>query len=173
MSTDLLTEDDFWDDIHGQHAVGEQLSIEDTKLSMNVPIVISYEFADLNVTDYHFRQEFTLQDTHAYFEVMRDISCQSINSIIDESDHSLHFYRSRVNQRMKALLRQLDPECNPDYQATFIYHFALSTDPNGASREAGRRSPRIYFMLGRKGMIFPLFFDPYHEINPDDNREKD
>jgi len=173
MSTEFLTEDDFWEDIHGPHAVGERLSIEDTRLSLNVPIVISYELADLDVTDYHFKQEFTHQDTQAYFEVMRDISCQSINGIIDESDHSLHFYRSRVNQHMKDLLKKLDPKCDPDYQDTFIYHFALSTHPDGASRESGRRSPRVYFMLGRNGMIFPLFFDPYHEINPDNNQDRD
>lgn len=33
-----------------------------------------------------------------------------------------------------------------------------------ASRESGVRSPRIYFMQGSYGVIYPLFFDPYHEI---------
>ena len=50
MSTDLLTVDDFWDDIHGAVAVGESLSIEDTRLSVDVPIVVSYELADLDKT---------------------------------------------------------------------------------------------------------------------------
>lgn len=165
MSTDLLTVDDFWDDIHGAVAVGESLSIEDTRLSVDVPIVVSYELADLDKTAYHFRQEFKLQDTQAYFEIMKNISCRSINELIDESDHSLHFYRTRVNKKIENLLKLLDPDCSPDQNATLIYHFALSTDSEGASRESGRRSPRIYFMLGRNGMIFPLFFDPYHEIN--------
>lgn len=167
MSVDLLTEDDFWDDIHGVHEVGERLSIEDTRLTKEVPIVISYELADMTDTDYHFRQEFKLEDTRAYFGAMKNISCHSINELIDESEHSFHFYRSMVNQRMKELLLKLDPKAQPDYESTFIYHFALYTDPDGASRETGKRSPRIYFMLGRYGMIFPLFFDPYHEINPD------
>lgn len=171
MSTEFLSEDDFWEDIHGPHSVGEKLSIEDTRLSMNVPMVISYELADLDVTDYNFKQEFSLDDTQSYFSIMKEISCQSINEIIDESDHSLHFYRSKVNKPMKDLLQKLDPDCDPDYQSTFIYHFALSTDPLGASRESGRRSPRVYFMLGRNGMIFPLFFDPYHEINPTNNSD--
>lgn len=168
MNTDLLTEQDFWDDIHGIHDVGERLSLEETKLSHNVPIVISYELADLDATAYHFKQEFLHDDTQKYFSIMKEISCQSINDIIDKSEHSLHFHRSRVNKRLKKLLQKLDSKCAPDYQETFIYHFGLSTDPNGASRETGRRSPRIYFMLGRNGMIFPLFFDPYHEINPDE-----
>lgn len=165
MSTDLLTENDFWEDIHGFTEVGEGLSIEDTKLSKNVPIVISYELADMDKTAYHFQQEFKWDDTKAYFQIMKNISCRSINEIIDESDHSLHFYRSGVNNRIKELLKRLNPECEPG-DTTLIYHFALYTDKDGASRESGRRSPRVYFMLGRNGMIFPLFFDPYHEINP-------
>ena len=32
------------------------------------------------------------------------------------------------------------------------------------TRENGVRSPRIYFMQGLYGVIYPLFFDPYHEI---------
>lgn len=163
---DLLCEDDFWDDIHGAHDVGERLSEEDTRLSMNVPIVISYELADLDKTAYHFRQEFTLKDTRAYFETMKAISCRSINEIIDDSRNELHFYRSKVTKSLERLLKKLDPKCSPDTEETVIYHFALYTDRETASRESGRRSPRIYFMLGRNGMIFPLFFDPYHEINP-------
>lgn len=34
-------------------------------------------------------------------------------------------------------------------------------------------SPRIYFILGRNGMIIPLFFDPSHEINLENNSKKD
>ena len=165
MSTDMLTEDDFWEDIHGLAEVGEKLSIEDTRLSRNVPIVISYELADIDKTEYHFLQEFKWDDTKAYSRIMKNISCRSINDIIDESDHSLQFYRSGVSGRIKDLLKRLNPDCDPG-DATLIYHFALYTDKSGASRASGRRSPRVYFMLGRNGMIYTLFFDPYHEINP-------
>lgn len=165
MSTDLLTEEDFWDDIHGYHEVGDGLSIEDSQLSMNVPIVISYELADMDKTNYHFKQEFKWEDTKAYFQTMKDISCRSVNDIINESDHTLHFHRTRVNGKIKSLLKRLNPECEPD-ESTIIYHFALYTGSRKASRASGNRSPRVYFMLGRNGMIFPLFFDPYHEINP-------
>lgn len=166
MSVGLLTEDDFWDDIHGAHTVGETLTVDESRLTSDVPIVISYELVDLGHTDYHFCQRFEHKDTKAYFEAMKRISCHSINEIIDSSEHSFHFYRTRVNKRLKELLRTLSPDSRPDYDATFIYHFALYTDEQGASRVSGRRSPRVYFMLGRYGMIFPLFFDPYHEISP-------
>ena len=48
-----------------------------------------------------------------------------------------------------------------------IFHFAL--DPNNhnqADRARHIRNPRVYFMVGRNGMIHILFFDPYHEIDP-------
>ncbi len=48
-----------------------------------------------------------------------------------------------------------------------IYHFALYTAENEvADRTKGIRSPRIYFVLADYGRIYPLFFDPYHELNP-------
>lgn len=165
MSTDLLTEDDFWDDIHCEHEVGDRLTTEDIRLSVDVPVVISYRLVDLGVTRYHFGQPFTKRDTLEYFRQMSNISSGSINDLVNESPHAMHFYRSRITAKMKKLLQALNPGCSPD-DSTIIYHFALYTDRDGASREAGRRSPRVYFMLGRNGVIFPLFFDPYHEINP-------
>lgn len=66
MSVDLLTEDDFWDDIHGVHEVGERLSIEDTRLTKEVPIVISYELADMTDTD-------TILDKNSNSKILKPI----------------------------------------------------------------------------------------------------
>lgn len=164
-NTDFLTSDDIWD-IHQSSAVGEGLSIEDTRLSQSVPIVVNYSLIDLEATEYNFKQEFSHRDTQKYFEVMSSIANRSIDDIIDFGDRGLHFYRTKINKRIVSLMKRLDKNCNPDIESTIVYHFALYTDKQGASRTSGRRSPRIYFMLGKNGMIFPLFFDPYHEINP-------
>ena len=51
IDADLLSPDDFWDDIYGPTQVGENLTREETLLSYDIPIVISYELIDLNVTD--------------------------------------------------------------------------------------------------------------------------
>ena len=161
-----LNADDFWAEIHPLTELGDTLSYEDSKLALDVPIVISYELIDLDKTDYHFKQEFTSKDTQRYFEVLKDISCKSINDLIEESEHSLHFHRSAAKGNLKIQLEKLSPGCVTFDSEPMIYHFALYTDVNKASRVNGVRSPRIYFMLGKNGMIFPLFFDPYHEINP-------
>ncbi len=161
----FLSAEDF-QDIHPLTGLDEKLTFEDSRLAHDVPIVISYEMIDLDETDYHFKQVFTHKDTQRYFEVFKNISCQSINDIIEESHHSLHFHRSAAKGNLKRLLEKLSPGCVTADSEPMIYHFALYTDKEGADRSRDRRSPRIYFMLGRNGMIFPLFFDPFHEINP-------
>lgn len=49
-----------------------------------------------------------------------------------------------------------------------IFHFALypknlQKTPN---REMEIKNPRVHFLVGANGMIYPLFYDPYHELNP-------
>lgn len=43
------------------------------------------------------------------------------------------------------------------------WHFYRTAVVGGKN---GDRNPRIYFMVGYNGMIHPLFFDPFHELNP-------
>lgn len=96
---------------------------------------------------------------------MREFSEQTINDIRDNAGYKLHFYRTDVRGNIKKIFDKIDPriaKANP-----LIFHFAL--DPNNhnyADRTRNIRNPRVYFMVGRNGMLHILFFDPYHEINP-------
>lgn len=163
MITDLLTEDDIFD-IHGFDPLDQHLTLEDIKLAKKVPIVVSYELIDLGETDYHFSQEFTAEDTYHYFDKMQKMACRTIDEIIDISDHTWHFEESCFKGNLKKELMKRFPGCEND--PPIVYHFALYTDPDRADRKTGKRSPRIYFMLSKNGVILPLFFDPYHELNP-------
>ena len=52
-------------------------------------------------------------------------------------------------------------------EGVMIYHFALQPENKlSASRELDLRNARIYFLVGKFGIVHVLFFDPYHEINP-------
>lgn len=52
-------------------------------------------------------------------------------------------------------------------EGVMIYHFALEPESKQtASREQGGRNARVYFLVGKFGVVHVLFFDPYHEINP-------
>ena len=65
-----------------------RININDAKLSMDLPIVVKYDYVDLGVTDYHFKQEFTLLDTQKYFSMMKKISSNTINKLSQNSSFS-------------------------------------------------------------------------------------
>lgn len=141
----------------------KEISYEDSIMSMDLPIVIKYDYLDLGDTAYHFKQEFKLKDTQRYFEMMKEISSSSINRLSMKA-RDYHFYRTNISGNLRTAMQKIIPEavCTN----TIIYHFALYTSEEKADRNRDIRSPRIYFMLGTYGYIYPLFFDPYHEINP-------
>lgn len=143
----------------------EQLSDEDLCDSQERYISVQYNQIDLGRTKYGFDQPFQGNEAGLYFERMHEFSEHSVNSIIENSDFTLHFHKTDIWGNIKRIFDSIDKKiakANP-----LIYHFAL--DPNNhnmADRKKNIRNPRIYFMVGRNGMIHILFFDPYHEINP-------
>ena len=96
---------------------------------------------------------------------MHQFSEQTINEIKENASYKLHFNRTDIRGNIKQIFDKIDPKiakANP-----LIFHFALDPENNNhADRSRNIRNPRIYFMMGRFGMIHILFFDPYHEINP-------
>lgn len=153
------------DDIDMPALLTDKLSNEDLVDSQNQCISVQYNEIDLGQTQYGFNQAFEGNEANLYFERMREFSEQTINEIKDNSSYRLHFNRTDVRGNIKKIFDAINPAitaANP-----LIFHFALDpTNKNQASREKNIRNPRIYFMVGRNGMIHILFFDPYHEINP-------
>lgn len=145
--------------------LGEKLSDQDLFDSQNQCISVQYNEIDLGNTPYGFNQSFHENEANLYFKRMREFSENTLYDIRNDSTYKLHFYRTDIKGNIKRIFDQIDPDiakANP-----LIFHFAL--DPNNhniADRKNNVRNPRIYFMVGRNGMIHILFFDPYHEINP-------
>ncbi len=150
--------------------LGDKIGYADIRASEDCKIKVSYNEINLGFgTKYGFNQEFRGNEVQLYFERMNTFSNMTINEIINHEDqHKWHFYTTQIKGNIEKLLKNITktqlkaPESYPH-----IYHFAL--DPNCkkiASREKNSRNPRIYFMVGYYGTIHPLFFDPYHEINP-------
>lgn len=143
----------------------ENLSFEDLTDSQNQCISVQYNEIDLGDTGYGFNQPFEGNEANLYFERMKEFSERTLNDIRENSSYKLHFNRTDVRGNIKRIFDSIDAEiakANP-----LIFHFAL--DPNNknqADRKKNVRNPRVYFMVGRNGMIHILFFDPYHEINP-------
>lgn len=143
----------------------DELSYEDLSDSQNQCISVQYNQIDLGKTDYGFDQEFEGNEANLYFKRMQEFAEQTLNNVRENASYRLHFYRTDVRGNIKKIFDSIDPKiskANP-----LIFHFAL--DPNNhnqADRAKHIRNPRVYFMVGRNGMIHILFFDPYHEINP-------
>lgn len=143
----------------------DELSYEDLSDSQNQCISVQYNQIDLGKTDYGFDQEFEGNEANLYFKRMQEFAEQTLNNVRENAGYRLHFYRTDVRGNIKKIFDSIDPKiskANP-----LIFHFAL--DPNNhnqADRAKHIRNPRVYFMVGRNGMIHILFFDPYHEINP-------
>ena len=157
-SDDLISQDD---EIYSI----KSLTNEELAASLDVPITVCYMLADISSTEYGFGQVFNQEDTLHYFSTMRKFGSNSLNMLF-EHRHDYHLYRSAVKGKLFEVLKSVYPNLTKGIVPE-IYHFALYTVENGlADRTSDIRSPRIYFVLGDYGRIYPLFFDPYHELNP-------
>ena len=153
-----------------------QLSPADIRLSSNLPVIIRYDYIDLDATEYHFKQPFSHDDTIGYFTRMKEFAGKSLDELMNMIDkrtkkNKYHFYRNAV---VKGKLREAVKRVLPKADLTnqIIYHFSLYDTDGWADRKTGIRNTRVYFMLGTYGHIYILFFDPYHELNPIENYQK-
>lgn len=148
--------------IHSPISLSDTISNEDIRVAKRLPLVISFDLVD-TTGDYGFHQEMTNEDTSSYFRIMKTLSGKSIDDL-EELKRELHLYHSSTySKNLHKQLKKLSP--NKDIGLPLIYHVGLYTSKNEkANREKGIRSPRIFFMMGKYGIIHILFFDPYHEI---------
>lgn len=141
------------------------LTNRDLAESKQYRINVSYVLLDKDKTEYNFMQEFHLRDTQQYFSIMKEFAGNSLSDLF-ENKRKYHLYPTELKGNIADKLCKLYPAIDrltpPD-----IYHFALYNDKDVvADREDDVRSPRIYFIVGEYGTIYPIFFDPYHELNP-------
>lgn len=149
--------------INAREKFDKELTPEDVMLSADIPIVVRYDYVDLDKTEYHFRQTFIHEDTIGYFEKMKMFAGKSINVLLQEA-RSHHFHRSELKGNLLKAVKKVLPKSIDTHQ--IIYHFGLYESDKWADRKTGTRCSRVYFMLGTYGHIYILFFDPYHELNP-------
>lgn len=162
MSIELLDDDiELWRDEFSTEP-WTIISNTDIRNSCQFPIRISYEYVDMGKSQYGFNQSFTSKDSHKYFSYMKYISGRTIDELLEDDNFRLRRH-SALHKSLRDELSKLSEEIVKG--EPIIFHFGLYTHKTeNASREKDIRSPRIYFMQGLYGIIYPLFFDPYHEI---------
>lgn len=141
------------------------LTPEDAMLSHSVHGVIKYDYIDFGKTDYNFRQSFTQEEIHMYFERMNLLTTTPIDKLAERA-RELHLRRSDIKGNLRNVVGKIYPDMllsNP-----IIYHIALHGENHKDRGDGSKktRCPRLYFMLGTNGHIYVLFFDPFHELNP-------
>lgn len=153
------------EEIHSKFDWGSGISNEAISTTLKTHPVVCYNYIDLDKTQYNFKQScFDNTDIKAYFEGIKYISEHTLEELLDYSDREFHFHKSYINGNLRKALIRLNG--NKRYMPE-IYHFALYTNKQEkADRYKKIKSPRIYFLVGKHGMIYILFYDPYHEINP-------
>ena len=63
--------------INSRERFDHQLSVDDVRLTTDIPLVVRYDYVDLGATDYHFQQQFTQEDTKGYFSRMKEFAGKS------------------------------------------------------------------------------------------------
>ena len=145
-----------------------KLNSEDIQQSQNMKIHVVYDLITFADSQYGFNQSFCNNEANLYFECMHFFSKKTINEIVDSSDRGkYHFYTSKIIGNLKNALAAIGFDNQSGNDEPLIYHFALDEHCDCiASRSTGNRNPRMYFVVGSRGAIHPLFFDPFHELNP-------
>jgi len=145
-----------------------ELSPENLKDSQEYPIVVCYKLLDFDKSNYSFTQSFSERDSFEYFQAMKILSTKTINEIMDDTEFKQkhHFRLSTLRGNLLKEFKKVLGKKQISENSAMFFHFALYTSKNKADRKTKVRSPRIYFILGLFGTIYPIFFDPYHELNP-------
>lgn len=157
-------DDELLNFIHQPASLSDSITYQDSLLSMKQRMIVSYDLLDLD-GEYGFMQDFTQEEIHGYFRQMNRFAIVSMNEIIETFDYNNHFNESKIRGNILKLLKGKTNKRIDD--RVIIYHFALEpTIKVDADREKGIRNARVYFLIGKFGIVHVLFFDPYHEINP-------
>lgn len=146
---------------------GSKIEFQKLNTSYCCSPVFAYDYISIDNTEYSFcKQQLSNQDINMYFKKMKYLATHTINELIDNTDHTLHFkLESDHNKKITALLKQIFNQDFTDNTKPIIGHFALYTNSNDVSANNEIKSPRIYFLLGNDPVFHVLFYDPHHEIH--------
>ena len=153
-----------------QYNFGEELNNTDFKESLSTLSVVSYRYIDFDKTNYHFFQDcFDNRDIVEYFSFMNLLTSHPFNELISNKDKDWHlnandYFKDKNFRKLVNIALDNKKKLKVE-QVPMFYHFALYTEQK-ANRKTKVKSPRIYFFIGKEATIYPLFYDPYHEINP-------
>jgi hypothetical protein len=96
-----------------------------------------------------------------YFDKIKNLCKKSLEESLNNSHHTQHLKTINPNNKILDIVKKifkldkLYPEQLPQFG-----EFGLYTNINS------NRAPRVFFFIGAAGMIYILFYDPFHLIFP-------
>jgi len=114
------------------------------------------------------------EESKCLFDTLKFLSRKSINELYKDSvlqevgrkRHELHFHFH--NTFSPTLSKLIKTQFNTDIITTPpIYHISTYFSQRYKEGESINKSPRVYFMAGEAGLMFPLYYDAKHEITKD------
>lgn len=158
------------ENLHKRFRFGDKISNNSIAVTKEVAPLVCYSLINLTDKNYGFGQEeFDHTDALYYLERMKTLTSKSIFDIIEDEDYNpqdWHLNQTRGRNIREAIREHF--KITKNFEMPEIFHFALYPKQlqQTPSREQKIKNPRVHFIVGANGMIYPLFYDPYHEINP-------
>ena len=123
----------------------------------NLKFFISFYFIDMSTHQHSFNHNMLKKGDYIdLIYILQELSQNTFNYFEDEK-HYYHFYYTNPTQKnISKLLKERFPK-EEIPEDILIYHIALTTDKN--------EKRRLYFII-YENIIYPLFFDLEHKINP-------
>lgn len=157
-------DDDLASALDELNSVRLQMEFDDRKVgcSMNFPVLVCYRYLPIS-GKYSFVDNFDADDARRYFDVMRRLSRASVNDAIDaDEDEFRNFHFVRPTPRMRKAIEGFN---GCALRNVTLIQFGLYTDKRHmADRSSGVKAPRVFCMVGYGGVIYPVLYDPYHEM---------
>lgn len=151
-------------DLH--YSFDQPLSSEEYKYNGGRSPVFSFKEIDRGITAFNFNQpEFDNLHSKILFDKLICYSEYTYDELQNELNYDEHFHIYPVpSGKLRNLFNEWIGRKLRDEELPMIGQFALYTNPKGTDRNMNRKSPRIFFIVGRWAVFQILFFDPYHEI---------
>ena len=126
---------------------------------LNIDVVEDYSFHHNELHSFSSEEYPNKSDYNIYFEKVKSFCSQSLNTSLNCSHHSEHLKLVNPNSRLLNVVKRIfnvdriTDEAMPQFGELGLY-----TNKND------NKAPRIFFFIGNVGIVYILFYDPFHSI---------
>lgn len=141
-------------------------------LSFDTTPSIAYDYLNIDeVPEYSFHhpeflksesEEFpNKSDYNIYFHKIKNLCTRSLEDSLYNQPYTEHLKTINPNKNLLNVVKKIfKKEHIPAEQLPQFGEFGLYTN------KGNNRAPRVFFFIGNLGMIYILFYDPFHKIFP-------